>query len=95
MMQAANERYLAFIAAIDNPNAGLKAIDKIARPVKDGGRSYRGFNLFLGDDLDGAEPAGLLHAVGDNIPRPTRPGDTPRFLRFAGVTLRVVIGRIL
>ena len=50
MMQAANERYLAFIAAIDNPNAGLKAIDKIARSVKDGGRSYRGFNLFLGDD---------------------------------------------
>ena len=46
MMQAANERYLAFIAAIDNPNAGLKAIDKIARSVKDGGRSYGGSICF-------------------------------------------------
>jgi len=50
LMKAANERYLAFIAAIDNPDAGLKAIDKMAQPAKDSGRSYRGFNLFLNDD---------------------------------------------
>ena len=50
VMHAANERYLAFIAAIDNPNAGLKAIDKVAQPVREDGRSYRGFNLFLSDD---------------------------------------------
>lgn len=50
LMQAANDRYLAFIAAIDNPDAGWKAIDKVAQPVKTDGRSYRGFNLFLRDD---------------------------------------------
>ena len=50
VMHAANERYLAFIAAIDNPDAGLKAIDKVAQPVREDGRSYRGFNLFLSDD---------------------------------------------
>ena len=50
LMQAANERYLEFLAAIDNPDAGLKAIDKLAKPTHEHGRSYRGFNLFLGDD---------------------------------------------
>jgi hypothetical protein len=50
LMQAANERYLEFLAAIDNPDAGLKAIDKVAKPTHEHGRSYRGFNLFLGDD---------------------------------------------
>ena len=50
LMQAANERYLEFLAAIDNPDAGLKAIDKIAKPAHEHGRSYRGFNLFLDDD---------------------------------------------
>ena len=50
VMHAANERYLAFIATIDNPDAGLKAIDKVAQPVKERGRSYRGFNLLLDED---------------------------------------------
>ncbi len=50
LMQAANERYLAFLAAIDNPDAGLKAIDKVAKPTADHGRSYRGFNLLLDED---------------------------------------------
>jgi hypothetical protein len=51
LMRAANERYLAFIAAIDNPDAGLRAIHQMAKPIRDHGRSMRGFNLFLGDDL--------------------------------------------
>ena len=50
LMQAANERYLTFLATIDNPDAGLKAIDKVAKPAADHGRSYRGFNLLLEDD---------------------------------------------
>jgi hypothetical protein len=50
LMHAANERYLAFLAAIDNPDAGLKAIDKVAKPAADHGRSYRGFNLLLDED---------------------------------------------
>jgi hypothetical protein len=51
LMNAANERYLAFMAAIDNPDVGLKTIDQIAKPTRHNARSYRGFNLFLDDDL--------------------------------------------
>ena len=50
LMSAANERYLAYIAAIDNPDAGLKDIDKMSSPVKNQGRSFRGFNLFQEQD---------------------------------------------
>ena len=50
LMAAANERYLTFIATIDNPDAGWRAVDKIGQPARDGGRSYRGFNLFLDND---------------------------------------------
>ena len=32
-MDAANERYLAYMAAIDNPDAGLKDIDKMSSPA--------------------------------------------------------------
>jgi hypothetical protein len=51
LMRAANERYLAFMATLDNPDAGLRTIDKMAKPARDRGRSYRGFNLFLNDDF--------------------------------------------
>jgi hypothetical protein len=50
LMGAANHRYLSFMASIDNPNAGLKAIDKMAKSVRQKGRPFRGFNLFLEDD---------------------------------------------
>lgn len=51
LMGAANARYLDFLAAIEDPRPGLRALDKISRPVHEGERSYRGFNLFHGDDL--------------------------------------------
>ena len=35
LMNAAVERYLAYMAAIDNPDAGLKVIDKMSSPAKD------------------------------------------------------------
>ena len=50
LMNAANERYLAYMAAIDNPDAGLKDIDKMSSPATDQGRSFRGFNLFQKKD---------------------------------------------
>jgi len=50
LMHAANERYLAFMACLDNPAAGQKAIAKIAAPAKVKGHSFRGFNLFLDPD---------------------------------------------
>lgn len=52
LLCAANRRYIDFISAIDDPGSAPKDIEKIAKPVSDNGRSYRGFNLFDGDDLD-------------------------------------------
>jgi hypothetical protein len=50
-MKVANARYLAFMAAIDNPEGGLNALDKMAKTARDQDRSYLGFNVFLGDDF--------------------------------------------
>ena len=51
LMNATNQRYLAFLAAIDHPDAGIKALNKMAAPAKVDDRSYRGFNLFLAFDF--------------------------------------------
>lgn len=52
LLAASNHRYLAFLSQLDKPESGLKQLDKICRPVRQDGRSHRGFNLFLGRDLD-------------------------------------------
>jgi len=52
LLWAANRRYLQFISAIDDPSASLKDLKKISKPARDSKRTYRGFNLFHGDDLD-------------------------------------------
>lgn len=52
LLGAATHRYLGFLAAIQDPRPGLRALEKIATPVHDGERSCRGFNLFHGPDLD-------------------------------------------
>lgn len=52
LMKDSNRRYLEFISAIDDPTSAIKDLEKISKPTKDGDRSYRGFNLFHGDDLD-------------------------------------------
>lgn len=48
----ANRRYLEFLSAIDDPTNGIKDVEKVSRPVRADARTYRGFNLFHGDDLD-------------------------------------------
>ena len=48
----AKRRYLAFISAIDDPTNAIKDLEKVSRPARADNRSYRGFNLFHGDDLD-------------------------------------------
>ena len=50
LMHAANDRYLAFMACLDNPDAAQKALAKMAAPVKVNGRSLRGFDLFRDPD---------------------------------------------
>ncbi len=47
LLRAANDRSLAFIASVDNPDAGWKAVDRIACPVRDKKRSWRGLNLLM------------------------------------------------
>ncbi len=52
LTKAANRRYLDFISALDDPTRGYKHLEEIGRRVREGGRTFRGFNLFDGDDLD-------------------------------------------
>lgn len=52
LLGAATSRYLDFLAAIEDPRPGLRALEKISMPVHKGERGYRGFNLFHGPDLD-------------------------------------------
>ncbi len=51
LMGASNRRYLEFLSTLDVPTDGAKNLDKISRPVRKNGRTFRGFNLFAGDDL--------------------------------------------
>ena len=51
LMEAANRRYLEFVSAIEEPTVGIKNLEKISEPASDGQRTYRGFNLFHGQDL--------------------------------------------
>jgi len=52
LLLAANRRYLDFVAAVDDPTNAFRDLDKTSRPVRKNGRSFRGFNLFSGPDLD-------------------------------------------
>jgi hypothetical protein len=52
LLHDANRRYLEFLGTIDDPTAGVQRLEKISERVHDRDRSYRGFNLFDGDDLD-------------------------------------------
>lgn len=51
LLHDANRRYIEFLAAIDDPTNGIKRLDKVSKPVRADNRTYRGFNLFDGDDL--------------------------------------------
>ena len=50
LCRAANRRYLEFISALEDPSDGIKKMRKIAQPVREAGRNYRGFNLLAPDD---------------------------------------------
>jgi len=51
LMGAANRRYLEYLAALDDPTAGMRDLDRIGKSVEDQGRTWRGFNLFADGDL--------------------------------------------
>ena len=52
LLGSANRRYLEYISELQEPTVGVKSLEKLSRPAEKHGRSYRGFNLFSGDDLD-------------------------------------------
>ena len=52
LLLAANRRYLAFLSDLTDPSAGVEQVERLAQPVREEERSYRGFNLFNSDDLD-------------------------------------------
>jgi hypothetical protein len=51
LLLAANRRYLAFLSDLTDPTAGVRQVERLAEPVRQEDRSYRGFNLFSADDL--------------------------------------------
>ena len=52
LLLAANQRYLDFLAAVDDPTNAMRDLDKVSSPVRKKGRSFRGFNLFAASDLE-------------------------------------------
>ena len=50
-LKAANKRYLDFIAAFDNKEAGRKRLEHVTESKTDNNRNYKGFNFFNKDDL--------------------------------------------
>ncbi len=50
-MKAANYRYLEFISSFDDHSDGNKNLTKVASPVVENKRSYRGLNFFAERDL--------------------------------------------
>ena len=51
LFTASNKRYLEFISAFDNKEAGRKRLDKISNKKSVNNRNYKGFNLFSNQDL--------------------------------------------
>jgi hypothetical protein len=48
--RAANDGYIQFLSAIDDPTPGLRALSRISDSVEEREHRYRGFNLFDDDD---------------------------------------------
>jgi hypothetical protein len=51
LFKASNKRYLEFISAFDNKEAGRKRLDKVTKSKQENNRNYKGFNLFSDADL--------------------------------------------
>ena len=51
LFKASNKRYLEFISAFDNKEAGRKRLDKVTKSKQENNRTYKGFNLFCDADL--------------------------------------------
>lgn len=52
LMRAANRRYLEFLSTLDDSSTGPKQLDRVTRPVREGERTYRGFNFLCDEDAN-------------------------------------------
>lgn len=50
LLAAANQRYLDFLADLDDPTASIKDLNKLAQPAASDQRSYPGYNFFRQED---------------------------------------------
>jgi len=50
VMMGANQRYLDYISTLDDPSSGIDLLRRVAEPVEEAGRRYRGLNFFDADD---------------------------------------------
>jgi len=51
LMGAANRRYLEFLSTLVDGSPGLKTLERVTAPVRDGERTYRGFNFLAATDV--------------------------------------------
>ena len=51
LFKSSNKRYLEFISAFDNKEAGRKRLDKVTKSKQEKNRNYKGFNLFCDADI--------------------------------------------
>ena len=51
LLKSSNKRYLEFISAFDNKEAGRKRLDKVTKSKRENNRNYKGFNLFCDADI--------------------------------------------
>jgi hypothetical protein len=51
LMGAATRRYLEFLSTLDDASPGVKQLERVTTPVRDGERTYRGFNFLAPDDV--------------------------------------------
>lgn len=52
LMGAANRRYLEFLSTLDDASPGLKQLDRVSATVREGERTYRGFNFLASPDVE-------------------------------------------
>jgi len=52
LMHGSNRRYLEFLSTLEDVSTGTRSLLKIAAPIRQKGRSYRGFDFLHGEDLE-------------------------------------------
>jgi hypothetical protein len=78
LLNASNWRYISFLSRLLDDSSGRKELGKVTRKVMDaGGRSHRGINFFLKEDLDIVlavlRPEHLISGVSTRLLRPLLP----------------------